>query len=172
MRVPSNAFEQYVALGDRRSYESLGRELGFSKRAITRTAARERWQERMRAIESTAQTQALTRIGEDLAGIRERQLRAVRAVEARALETLREKPIATADQAVRALLAAQREERRLAGEVDGAGAGRVLVSVERGTRERFERRTVALKGPPQALPATTATVLPAGGSTEQTEDCP
>lgn len=38
--IPADAFNQYVAMGDRRSYEALGREIGISKRSIVVRASR------------------------------------------------------------------------------------------------------------------------------------
>ncbi len=142
-RIPVNAYELYVALGEqRRSYAALAAQLGVSKRCVTIRARREHWQERLHAMEARVCEEASRRLEEDAVAMRERHLRTVRAVQVRALEVLRTKPIQSAADASRVLLAAQREERALVGSASG---GRVEVSVERGVRERFERRTVAVR---------------------------
>ena len=115
MRIPATAFEQYVALGDGRSYQALSERIHISKRSIVKRASREGWQQKLQSLEQRAQEDALRRLGEDAAAIRERHLKAMRVVQAKALETLKTKPLETAMDAVRALALAQREERELVG---------------------------------------------------------
>ncbi len=54
IRIPPDAFEQYVALGPGRTYLALAKRLGVSKRNLTRKATIEHWQERLAKIESAA----------------------------------------------------------------------------------------------------------------------
>ena len=50
-KIPSDAFEQYVALGPGRSYEALRKVFGVNKRSIVKLATKEKWQERLAGIE-------------------------------------------------------------------------------------------------------------------------
>lgn len=70
-------------------------------------------------------------------------------MQAKALETLRAKPIESASEATKALLLAQREEERILGAVQP----RAELTVERGVRERYERRTLTLNAGANATPA-------------------
>ena len=44
-RIPPDALEYYVSLGADRSYEKVADHYGVSKRAVTKLAVRQRWQE-------------------------------------------------------------------------------------------------------------------------------
>ncbi|MFN0205874.1 MAG: hypothetical protein ACKVS6_06125 [Planctomycetota bacterium] len=144
-KIPSTAFEDYLHLGDRRSYQLLANRYNCNKRSITTRASREKWQERILQIQHQSRETALARIGEDDAAVRERQLRIIKAIQARALETLRAKPFETAADATKALLSAQKAERELLHlEVAGNAkdSGRATLQIERTVREVSERRIV------------------------------
>jgi Zn-dependent peptidase ImmA (M78 family) len=113
MKIPADAFRQYVELGDGRSYEKLAQKIGVSKRSIVVRATSEKWQEQLRGLEARAKAEALKRLELDAASVHERHVKAMRVVQARALEVLRVTPLDSAIDAVRALALAQREERAL-----------------------------------------------------------
>ncbi len=50
-KIPPDAFEYYLGLGPGRSYGAVAEEYGVTKRAVTKLAARENWQQRIHKIE-------------------------------------------------------------------------------------------------------------------------
>ncbi|MFN0207852.1 MAG: hypothetical protein ACKVS6_16205, partial [Planctomycetota bacterium] len=88
-KIPSTAFEEYLHLGDQRSYQLLANRYNCNKRSIVTRASREKWQKRLQQFQTQSREVALARIGEDDITIRERHLKTVRAIQGRALETLR-----------------------------------------------------------------------------------
>lgn len=149
-RIPSTAFEDYLQMGDERSYRLLAERYGCAKRSVVARAARERWQERLQQIQAQARDAALVKFGEDEATVRERHLKTSRAIQARALETLRTKPFDSASEATKALLLAQREERELLHLGPNANAkhhGAPTLQIERKIREVSERRIVTGAAP-------------------------
>ena len=81
-KIPSNAFDFYVSLGPRRSYEAVAARYRVSKRAVTRCAAREGWQGRLadlEALDGAREDPGETR--KTLEALRELQRKAVAAIE-------------------------------------------------------------------------------------------
>lgn len=134
-KIPSNAFEIYFAMGPGRSYEALAARFDVSKQAITKIATRERWQERVGEIEQRAQAESKEKAVDLVKEMNDRHLRVLRAIQARALETLKEKPLRTAMDAVRALELTIRQERLIRGEP----SERTEMSVEEVTRREIQR---------------------------------
>lgn len=112
-KIPATAFACYLALGPNRSYEALAQKYGCSKKAITRHGTKEHWQERLAEVEENARKATAAKAGESLSALHDRHRRMVRMVQARAIEKLKDTPLRTAMDAVRALAIALREEREL-----------------------------------------------------------
>ena len=53
-KIPPDAFEYYLGLGPGRSYGAVAEKYDVTKRAVTKLAAREKWQERILEIERKA----------------------------------------------------------------------------------------------------------------------
>lgn len=112
-KIPADAFRYYVGLGAKRSYEAVARRYGISKRAVTKRAAQERWQEQLASLERE----------------NEQQLQILREVQAKALRALLAHPLTNAMDAVHALeigitlerLICGLSSRRIALRVGGAG---------------------------------------------------
>ncbi len=134
-RIPGDAFEAYFALGIDRSYQTIADRYGVSKTAVVKCANREGWQERIRDREAKARATADKEAVEGLEAINRRHLKAVRVVQAKALEALRSKPLKTAMEAVRALDLAIKQERLVVGEP----TDRSVVSVEEAIRREYNR---------------------------------
>jgi len=134
-RIPADAFEAYVAMGEGRSYRALARRLGVSKRAITKHAHRERWSERLGAIEAEARERSDRKLVESLEEMRERHRKTLRAMHARALTALKEYPLTSAMEAIRAAELVIKLERLVAGEP----SERSELAVQQTTRTEIER---------------------------------
>jgi len=135
-RIPAaKAFEFYVGLGADRSYQRVADEFGVSKRAVTKLASRERWQQRVLDVERQAREGAEKRALESLEGMNLRHLKSLKIVQGKALEALRSMPLTTAMEAVRALDMAIRQERLIRGEP----SDRTAISVEEVIRREYER---------------------------------
>jgi hypothetical protein len=134
-RLPDDAFQQYVNLGPTRSYDALAKRLGVAKRSITRLAARERWQERLAAIETQARERLDEKLVETIEAVNARHVKVFRAVLAKGLQALSAMPLSSAEAAVRAIEVAVRGERLVLGEPSDRSA----VSFEEVARREFER---------------------------------
>lgn len=110
------AFEHYFSLGIGRSYAQVAKDLGVAKSTIVERAKRENWQERVQEFERAARDVLLKDARTELAAVRERQLKAVRALLARALEALRDPEPGRAIRAASALQIALKHELLLVGE--------------------------------------------------------
>ena len=53
-KIPGDAFAHYVSLGPGRSYAAVAEKYDVTKRAVTKLAARENWQQRIHEIERKA----------------------------------------------------------------------------------------------------------------------
>lgn len=134
-RIPSEAFEFYVGLGPDRSYQRVAAEFGVSKRAVTKLAARERWQDRVVELERKVRESAEQKALESLEGMNMRHLKALKIVQGKALEALRSMPLSMAMEAVRSLDRAIRQERLIRGEP----SDRTAVSVEEVINREYRR---------------------------------
>ena len=134
-KLPPDAFDFYVNLGPDRSYEKVAEEYGISKRGVTKAAHREDWAGRLARIETQARQATDKKIGESLEGMNQRHIKIVRAVQGKALETLKSMPLASAMDAVRALDMALKQERVIRGEP----GERTAMTIAETTRDEIQR---------------------------------
>jgi hypothetical protein len=134
-KIPPDAFNLYVGLGADRSYQAVAERYGVTKRAVTKLAARERWQDRVVELERKAREGAEQKALESLEAMNLRHLRSLKVVQGRALEALRSMPLSTAMEAVRSLDMAIRQERLIRGEP----SDRTAVSVEEVVKREYRR---------------------------------
>ena len=134
-RIPPEAFQFYLGLGPDRSYQRVADQFGVSKRAVTKLAIRERWQERVEELERKAREGAEQKALESLEAMNLRHLKSLKVVQGKALEALRSMPLATAMEAVRALDMSIRQERLIRGEP----SDRTAISVEEVIKREYER---------------------------------
>lgn len=133
-KLGPDAFTFYVGLGPGRSYAAVAKHFGAAKRSVTALAHRERWQERLEAIERQAVARSEKRATESIEEMHERHLRSLRAIQGKALEALKAHSLDSAMDAVRALDLAIRGERTARGEP----GDRTAVSVEDVIRKEYE----------------------------------
>ena len=132
-RIPPEAFDHYFKLGPARSYDAVARRFGVTKRAVTKCARRERWQQRVVELERKTRAETERRVVESGSELIERHLKLVKFIQAKALERLKSSPIENTRDAVRALDIALKHERELRGDTrDGGGttAVQIIVSPE------------------------------------------
>lgn len=134
-KLPDDAFGHYVSLGPDRSYSAVAEHYGVSKKTVTRLATSQHWQERLNDAEIKARENTQKKLVETLEDVNERHLKMLRAVQTRALETLRSMPLKSAIDAVRSLHDAIKTERVVIGEP----GDRTAVSVEDAIKEQYQR---------------------------------
>jgi len=115
-KIPEDAFERYVAMGAQRSFQALADEMGVTKRAVSKCAAREEWSQRLARIDAEARKRSDEKITETLEQMRERHLATLKAMHTRALAALRQYPLTNGMDAMRAAEMAIKLERLVAGE--------------------------------------------------------
>ena len=114
-KIPADAFEYYRTLGPARTYAAVATHYGVSVRGVTKRAVKEDWQGRLARIEADARRKQDDKAVEDVAAVDDKHLRMARAIQARALETLKNSPLGNGASAVKALDVAIKIERTILG---------------------------------------------------------
>jgi transposase-like protein len=146
VKVPPDAFETYVGLGPGRSYQALADKLGVHKRTIVRHAKKEKWTERLTSIQEQARTSTDKKLAETLEEQHARHLKLLRAMSVRAATALRDFPLTTGMEAMRAAELVIKLERLIAGEP----GERSELSIEEVTREEIQSLLVKESDDPPA----------------------
>jgi hypothetical protein len=141
-RIPPDAFEFYVALGPARSHRAVAQHFSVSKRTITKVAVREKWAERLEAIESDARENSDKRLAESMEEMRVRHVKTVRAIHSRALTALQQFPLTSGMDAIRAAELAIKLERLVVGEP----TERTALTIEEITRREINELLVTVDG--------------------------
>jgi hypothetical protein len=115
-KLPPDAFEYYFSLGPSRSHEAVSEHYGVAKRTVTALAVKDRWKERLAALEQKAREKSDERMVESLEQMNERHLKTLKLIQRKSLEALLEMPVASADEAIRSLLSSIKHERLIRGE--------------------------------------------------------
>lgn len=115
-KIPAEAFDAYVAMGESRSYQRVAEIYRCSKQAVTVRANREKWQTRLAELHAKARVERDQRAQQTLAELSLHHLKLWEVVERRALEGLRSFPITSAMDAVKALDLATKNIRLIRGE--------------------------------------------------------
>lgn len=132
-KIPPDAFEFYFGLGTTRSYQAVADHYGVSKRAITKVATRDGWQQRVDEREEKAREAIDKKAVETLEAMSSRHLKSLRVIQGKALESLKGSSLKSAMDAVRALDLAIKGERLIRGEP----SERTALSVEQQIREEY-----------------------------------
>jgi len=144
-RIPRlDAFAFYASMGVDRSYRAVGEHFGVSKTSVVKAAKREKWMDRLRAIEDAARERSDAELAESMSEMRTRHLKTLRAVHQRALEGLRDHRLSTCAEAVRAVEASIKLEREIVGDPVGSTAE---ADAERSRREEDELVAPSEGGP-------------------------
>ena len=117
------------------SYEVIAKHYDVNKRSVTRCAAREKWSERISKIEQEARDLSDKRLAETLGDMRARHLATLKAMHARALFALKQYPLSSGMEAMKAAEMVIKLERLVAGEA----SDRTAISVEEVTKRELDR---------------------------------
>ncbi len=139
-RIPPDAFEHYVSLGPERTHAKIAEEYDVSVRAVSKCASRENWTERLEKIDRDSRERTDKRLGETLDDIRVRHLKTLRVMNARAVEALKQYPLSSAMEAMKAAEVVIKLERLIIGEPTERNA----MSVEEVTREEIRSLLVVV----------------------------
>ncbi len=134
-RIGPDAFEHYASLGPDRSHQAVADHYGVSKRAVTRRAVKDDWGGRLKAIEDNVRERTDEKIEDVLAEMRDRHLRTIKAMQARALTALKEYPLTSGMEGMKAAEMAIKLERLIMGEA----SERTEMSVEEVTKREMSR---------------------------------
>ncbi len=115
-KIPPDAFEYYVSLGPTKSYRAVAERYDVTTRAVTKCAAREDWSERLETIEQDARERCDRKLGDAFEEARERHLKTLKAMHARALTALKQYPLSSGMDAMRAAEMVIKLERLVMGE--------------------------------------------------------
>jgi transposase len=113
-KLPLDSFDYYFSLGEGRTYAAVAAHFGCSKKAVTKRATKEGWQERLDRIHQVARQASDKKAVEVLESMQERHQKLVRVLQAKALETLKARAIETGSAAARVLVESMRQEERMA----------------------------------------------------------
>lgn len=113
-KLPSNAFELYVALGPTRSYRTIAEQFSCDKKTVLRYARNENWQEKLRHIEAEAWARKEMTLAERMAESNQKTLEICCKLRERCLTVL-EKAEFTTSEALRGLQLAIETERVVLG---------------------------------------------------------
>ena len=112
-KLPFDSFDYYYGQGPGRSYQSVADHYGVTKRAVTKRAMKERWQPRIAEMESRVRENVNKKAEETLEEMTARHMKQLKAIQFKAIETLRAMPLSTAMEAVRSLNLCMKQERDL-----------------------------------------------------------
>ena len=91
-KLPMESFEMYISMGIDRSYQAIADHYKVTKVAVTNRARRDKWQDRLAAMEDQVRREFEEAARSEMKAVRDRQLQAARALQGKALEVLRDLP--------------------------------------------------------------------------------
>lgn len=134
-KLGEEAFAFYASLGTARSYERVAKQFSVSKRGVVKCAQREDWATRIAEIDRKTRVRLEEQAIESLEEMSARHLKLARVIQGKALEALKNTPLTSAMNAVRALSLAIEIERGTRGE-PGERDGALIAQV---TRQEISR---------------------------------
>ena len=134
-KIGADAFEIYFSLGPDRSYQAVADHYGVSKRAVTKKATKENWQQRVLDRERKVSEAVEQKAVESLEQMSVRHIKVCKLIQRKALEALQSMPLTTAMDAVKALGLSVKQERLIRGEPTDRSA----ISVEDIIKREYER---------------------------------
>lgn len=130
-KIPSDAFDFYVGLGPTRSYQAVADRYGVTKRAVVKHSSRERWTERLREVHEKARTESDKNLADEIVEVRDRHKKMLRAMATRALTGLKDYPLRSGIEAIRAAELVIKLERIIHGDSTERGEDSLEVITKR-----------------------------------------
>jgi hypothetical protein len=116
-KLPPEAYAFYISLGPAdRSYEAVATKFDVCERTVADAAKREGWQERIVDQERRARDRVDEKAVETLAQMSERHLKVLKFMQGKAIETMKERPLDSCMDAMKAFVLAIDKERLIRGE--------------------------------------------------------
>lgn len=138
-RIPPEAFEFYLGLGPGRSYQAVADRYSVSKRAVVKHAAREQWAQRVAQVQREARAEGDKKLAAELGDMHERHVKMLKAMAVRALNGIKEFPLTSGMEAIRAAELVIKLERIIAGEPEERGELSVEEIIREEMHELLER---------------------------------
>lgn len=101
-KIPDEAFDFYMGLGPSRSYRAVADRYGVSKRAVVKHAMKERWAERLQEVQEKARAESDKNLADEMVEVRDRHKKMLKAMAMRALSGLKDFPLQSGMEAIRA----------------------------------------------------------------------
>ena len=120
-KLPADAFAAYVAMGHQRSYTRVADQFNVSKRSVVKRATAENWAGKLLDAERQAAARAEQRAVETLDQMNERHLKIAKALQGKALEAMRQMPLSSARDVIKALDLGLKHERLARGGPEAKG---------------------------------------------------
>lgn len=139
-KVPDDAFDVYVNMGQGRSYQALAQKYGVDKRTIVRIARREDWKRRLMKIQNDVRRETDRKLVRDLHAVRERHVQQSRFVQGLLLKAMKEAPPREAARMVGPLSLAWRHEMFILGNPEE----RQATTIEEVTRQEIQTLLVVV----------------------------
>lgn len=146
-KIPKDAFDYYVLLGDGRSYQAVADHFLVSKRSVVKKAGREKWTEQLAEMDRIAQKKTREKLQESHEERNLRHWTMARAVAGRAAIGLKEFPLTSGIEAIKAAEVAIKLERLLAGDPGEVSAHVVAEASRDEVRKLVTNRPVGADGP-------------------------
>jgi len=134
-KLPEDAFAFYVALGTDRSYDAVAAHFQVNRRTVVRGAARDRWAERLEAIEQTTRALNDAKLAGEIHEMHMQHNKLLKAMASRVASALQSYQLTSAMEGLRGAEIVIKLQRTIAGEP----AEKTSVSVERVTRGELAR---------------------------------
>ena len=150
-KIPTDAFDHYVAQGPGRSYQATAEHFQVSKCAISKRAKKEDWSGRLAKIEGVAREAGDKKLVETLGEMHDRHIALLRAVGMRVAEALRTHPLEDGMAAIRGVEMIIKMERLLAGEA----SKRTALTIEEITKREIHTllKVVSVEDEPRTVDA-------------------
>lgn len=115
-RLPAEALAYYLNLGNARSYQAVADHFGVSKRTVTATAARQKWQAQLEAAQAKSREQIGQRFAETLEQANERHVKLGRFLQSQGIAALKNAAEMSSADGIRAIKTGVDIERQGLGE--------------------------------------------------------
>jgi hypothetical protein len=146
-KIPKDAFDYYVELGDGRSYQAVADHFLVSKRSVVKKAGREKWTEQLAEMNRISRQKTREKLQESHEERDFRHWTMVRAIAGRAAIGLKEFPLTSGMEAIKAAEVAIKLERLLAGDPNERSAIDIQEITKQEIRTLLTTKPVGADGP-------------------------